>query len=912
MKDIIPAKKQSPILGLTGMGGGVGSNLGGSLAEKTYIDDVYSTQLYTGNNAARTINNGIDLAGKGGLVWTKSRSTGWWGPIVDTVRGKDYTLTSSSDGAQSQYATTSGNEGITSFNSNGYSLGADGSAGVFNYSSSLTYASWTFRKQKGFFDIVTFQQSGADSQSTPQVVPHNLGVAPGMILLKKLNGDRDWFVYHRDLGKDYWIKLNQNGVAVNENNSWGTTTPDANNFGYMSGYIGGGGGSAQFVAYLFGGGASTAAGAHSVYWPAASGQTRRIRCGDSSNKTADFNFGTGDLTIECWIKCSNSQGGYPRVVAIGPQWGNETNNLMWDHDETANRVSFYCYNHSSSTSAPLLKSSVKAFNGDEQYHHIAVTRNGDTWRLFVDGAMEDQQTWAGSPTTANSFCTIGNTEGTATTSWFGGYISNVRIVKGTAVYTSSFRPPTEPLTSVTNTKLLCCNNLSATAATVTPISLTEEAVMQNQTDNPFDDPDGFKFGEEGDQNIVKCGSYVGNGSNDGPEINLGWEPQYLLFKNSNGNNENWRIYDSMRGWVTGGNDLTLLPNTNDSEVTNQNFASITSTGFKVVSNDAAINTNGNKIIYMAIRRPDGYVAKPVESATEVFNMSRGSGTAYCHTAGFPVDFGTYRAWNSTQSWWNSNRLTQGFERTLHNGAADSVWAPMMFDSNTKWINTTQGASVQGWAWKRHAGFDVVTYTGNGTIGRQISHSLGRVPEMIWVKRRNATENWYVYHKGVNGGTNPADYMLYLNTADPKQDHDQAWNNSLPNSTHFILGNDTAVNSGGTTDYVAMLFASVDGISKCGYYTGNGQTLSNGTYLTTGFQPRYVFLKRTDGSGNWYVMDSLRGFGTAGQNTTNLYFNSDGTETGSTLIEVDTTGFRVVDDSPQVNGNGNKYIYYAHA
>ena len=291
-----------------------------------------------------------------------------------------------------------------------------------------------------------------------------------MILLKKTNGDRDWFEYHRDLGKDYWIKFNENGVSVNENNSWGTTTPDANNFGYMSGYIGGGGSSAQFVAYLFGGGSSTAAGAHSVYWPAAGGQTRRILCGDAGNTTADFNFGTGDLTIECWIKCGNSQGTYPRVVAIGPQWEANMAAIQWDHDNTANRVSFYCYNHSSDPNTPLLKSSAKGFNNDGQYHHVAVTRDGNKWRLFVDGFLEDIASWSGSTNTANSYCTIGNTPGTATTAWFGGYISNVRIVKGTAVYTDSFKPSTKSLTSVTNTKLLCCNNLSATAATVTPIS----------------------------------------------------------------------------------------------------------------------------------------------------------------------------------------------------------------------------------------------------------------------------------------------------------------------------------------------------------------------------------------------------------------------------------------------------------
>ena len=109
----------------------------------------------------------------------------------------------------------------------------------------------------------------------------------------------------------------------------------------------------------------------------------------------------------------------------------------------------------------------------------------------------------------------------------------------------------------------------------------------------------------------------------------------------------------------------------------------------------------------------------------------------------------------------------------------------------------------------------------------------------------------------------------------------------------------------------MLFASVDGFSKVDSYTGNGQTLSNGTYVTTGFQPRFIILKHT-GTGNWFVFDSLRGFGTPGQNTLSIYLNDGNTSNGSTYVEPDANGFRVVDDSPQVNGNGNRYIYYAHA
>ena len=167
---------------------------------------------------------------------------------------------------------------------------------------------------------------------------------------------------------------------------------------------------------------------------------------------------------------------------------------------------------------------------------------------------------------------------------------------------------------------------------------------------------------------------------------------------------------------------------------------------------------------------------------------------------------------------------------------------------------------------------------------------------------NATENWYVYHKGVNGGTNPGDYMLYLNTNTLKIDHDQAWNNSLPTSTHFILGNDTAVNSGGTTQYIAMLFASVDGISKVGSYTGDG---SANLTITTGFQPRFLLIKRADGNGSWHVFDSVRGMGSTDKL---LQLNSNAAQLDVDYVTVSSTGWNT-EGTSLTNGD---HIYYAHA
>ena len=100
MKDIIPAKKQSPILGLTGMGGGVGSNIVAGLGEKTYAEELFSTYVYEGNATARTITNGIDLAGEGGMTWIKSRNWTRSHNIYDTVRGTNKVIYTESTSAE--------------------------------------------------------------------------------------------------------------------------------------------------------------------------------------------------------------------------------------------------------------------------------------------------------------------------------------------------------------------------------------------------------------------------------------------------------------------------------------------------------------------------------------------------------------------------------------------------------------------------------------------------------------------------------------------------------------------------------------------------------------------------------------------------------------------------------------------
>ena len=156
----------------------------------TFTQDSFATTTYTGNSSTQTITNGLDLAGDGGLVWIKWRS-GAIGSgahvLVDTERGVNYWLSSSTTSAQN----TTQNS-VTAFNSDGFSIVDAG--GKTNYTGD-NYASWAFKKQAKFFDIVTYTGDG----TTDRQIAHSLGSSPAVIMVKTTNVADNWLVYHKDL-----------------------------------------------------------------------------------------------------------------------------------------------------------------------------------------------------------------------------------------------------------------------------------------------------------------------------------------------------------------------------------------------------------------------------------------------------------------------------------------------------------------------------------------------------------------------------------------------------------------------------------------------------------------------------------------------------------------------------------------
>jgi len=174
-----------------------------------YPEDVFSTYLYTGTGATQTINNGIDLSGKGGMVWLKRRELTSDSQVFDTLRGTGNLLATNQTSGQS----TGNTDTLQQFNSNGFNVGANYGAGA----SGGSYCSWTFREQPKFFDVVTYTGDG----TTDRNVPHNLGSQPGMVIIKATSASSDWNVRHVALGSST-IKLNTTAAAQNIFNPYNT------------------------------------------------------------------------------------------------------------------------------------------------------------------------------------------------------------------------------------------------------------------------------------------------------------------------------------------------------------------------------------------------------------------------------------------------------------------------------------------------------------------------------------------------------------------------------------------------------------------------------------------------------------------------------------------------------------------
>ena len=242
------------------------------------------------------------------------------------------------------------------------------------------------------------------------------------------------------------------------------------------------------------------------------------------------------------------------------------------------------------------------------------------------------------------------------------------------------------------------------------------------------------------------------------------------------------------------------------------------------------------------------------------------------------------------------------EGTASTGILNSFNSDGFTLGNNDGVNANSETFV-AWQWKKVAGvFDIQTYSGASNT-RTISHNLGVVPKAMIFKRLDDGA-WIVYHADAGG----ADKYLVLNTNAAVDTATTLFNNTVPTSSVFSVGNTNSTNGSGI-DYVVYLIGNKQGVSKCGSYTGNGN--ANGPYIHLGFKPAFVMAKKSSGTEDWSITDNK-------MNTFNVCNNklrpnsSSQESTGNAHIDFTAQGFKWRSTSGEFNASGSTYIYMAFA
>jgi hypothetical protein len=413
--------------------------------------------------------------------------------------------------------------------------------------------------------------------------------------------------------------------------------------------------------------------------------------------------------------------------------------------------------------------------------------------------------------------------------------------------------------------------------------------------------DAGGFGLTGTDNVISCGTYTGTGA-AGNNVTLGYEPQWLLIKQTN-TTGSWVLIDTMRGFPVGGSDQWLYANLTNAESTVTAWGP-TATGF--ISAGSTLNTSGGTYIYIAIRR--GPMKVPTVG-TSVFNP------AFFGTSGVLGYLGSVADMNiqtSRTSSFSTNPVTRsrlvggGTRLTTSNTNAEVTDSQNFWDNmigvnpagETQTLNTT----VIDWTFKRAPSvFDVVCYTGTGA-NRTVAHNLTVAPELMIIKKRSAADQWAVY-----SATLGAVKRLFLNSNSPQDTEPTCFNSTSPTASVFTVGTDSMVNGSGST-YVAYLFSSLAGVSKVGSYTGTGSTQTINCGFTSG--ARFVLIKRTNDTGDWYVWDTTRGM--VSGTDPYLRVNETYSENNTNSVYTTSVGFQLVTSEVEMNANGSTYIFLAIA
>ena len=450
--------------------------------------------------------------------------------------------------------------------------------------------------------------------------------------------------------------------------------------------------------------------------------------------------------------------------------------------------------------------------------------------------------------------------------------------------------------------------------------------------------------------IIKCENYTGNAVQR--KITLGWEPQYVMVKDTSSNGH-WWIYDAQRGGMklqdkgvmatAAGNSGKVLYANMTSQQDNAYDIVPDQTGFWLPG-PTALNESGRNYVYMAIRK--GPMRTPTDPK-KVFAVSRAWGTnTPTYLADFPPDVFWDRGYSAAAYWrlatrkmgqntstgeprmyWDTNGNGINDVAYYHNGF--TTWDEM---KGARYGNLSQANPYIGHMMRRAPGFfDTVGYVGdaasaNSSLERAIPHNLGVKPEMIVIRAFGndvGGGGFPGYHK--NCGTLPsaaASPYTGVSYNSFKQLGAQATNaswaaystgeekfgTSTDTATDFYVGTGTETNRL-YYSYMAYMWASCPKISKVGYYIGTGADLN----IDCNFDDtaRLVIVNKWDDT-NYYCYDSIRGI--VDSNDPFLYWNTlVGQNDTTDYIDPYSTGFKITNQAnTTLNVAGHYYFYLAIA
>ena len=647
----MPLQATSGAASYDGFGGGVA-------AVPTYIEEVFSTYLFTGNGTTQTVTNGIDLIGKGGMVWRKQRDATANHFLADTVRGTYSTLSSNTTAAASGAS-------YIDFLSDGFQAVNSNSS---NPSGALQ-ASWTFREQPKFFDIVTWTGDG-----TNRAIPHNLGSVPGCMIVKCTNAAYGWMVYHRSTGATKFLYLDTTDAAITNSTAWNDTAPTSTVFTVGNAPLGNESGK-TYVAYLF---------AHDAGGFGALGTDNVISCGscvsDGSGYIQPVSLGYEPQWVMLkrtnstgnWVMMDTMRGMANTAAAASPillantsaaeaATGVQVNPIATGFEDTlwggwgASNTYIYIAIRRGPMKTPTVGTSVYkpqlytgtgatstvtgvgftpdvllnlqrnangAFFWDKlrggnlmirppltaaettggagttiQYGMDGYTLGADTYGgLNVSGATYSFNSLQRAPSFFDEVCYTGT--GSATT-----FSHNLTVVPELMIVKSR---------TVANSWLVYISALGPTK-TLTLNAVSKEATSATAWNNTAPTASVFTLGSAAAINtaastnvaylfatlagISKVGNYTGTGATQ--TINCGFTAgaRFVLIKRTD-NPGAWYVWDSARGMVSG-TDPSLLLNSTAAEVNANSVYAIT-TGFQIVTTVDDINTAGGEYIFFAI------------------------------------------------------------------------------------------------------------------------------------------------------------------------------------------------------------------------------------------------------------------------------------------------------------------------